>query len=1271
MRQHDTGNTSDRQPWRVRIDTGGTFTDCIGRDPQGKMHRCKVLSSGSLRGRVVRRAGERLLEIGHEWYAPDRLVDGFGFHLADRPGGPLGRVARFDASRSTLLLDFDPDPVPAGATFELRSGEEAPVLGIRLLTETLPGEPFPEMELRLSTTRGTNALLERRGADTLLLITGGFGDLLRIGDQRRPELFSLRVGKPAPFCSRVIEIEERIGSDGKVLRPPDPERFEELLGEAVDAAEAVAVCLLNSYRNPEHEELLAGWLERRGVRHLSVSSRLVPEIGILPRAGTTGINAYLSPVMRDYLENIREQTGRDFYVMTSSGSLSTAGEYEPKEGLLSGPAGGVTGAAAVGRAFGIDKLITFDMGGTSTDVSRFDGTFDLAREQAVSEARISAPAIAIETVAAGGGSICDFDGKSLTVGPRSAGADPGPACYGAGGPLTITDVNLLSGRLDPSNFHLPVDLPAAEEAFRELRDHMAEYGPVPERDELLEGLLEIANEKMAQAISAVSGSRGFDPADYTLVAFGGAGGQHATAVAGKLGIRRILMPADSGLLSAAGLDLARPAKIETMQLLLPLRESEKDLPEMIKNLTERAGEALKRQLPPGTPLQAESTLFLRFSGQESTLEIPWREGTDLASRFRENYLATFGHRIDGRAIEVESIRTIVSTLSAPLARSRRVTPATDPKPLFSRTIRWKGNRYDMPVYRRIDVPPGSIINGPALLLDPWTTLFLEPGWRGEVRSDETVEILCDEDRGDGKGFRPQAEAVRLQLYTNRFASIAERMGEMLRRTSLSVNVKERLDFSCALLDSEGFLVANAPHIPVHLGAMGLCARTVLRETDMREGDVLLTNHPGYGGSHLPDLTLLTPVFHRGERIALVASRAHHAEIGGRTPGSMPPDATRLSEEGVIFPPFRLFDRGEPQWEEVRRRLGSGPWPSRSIEENLADLQAAVAANHHGSRLLLDLVGEHGEKEVTRYMNKLHDYASERMSRAVGKLRQGVHTAEEHMDDGSRLSVSCRVDGERLEIDFAGCSPVHPGNLNATPAIVQSVVIYVLRLLVDEPLPLNDGLLKPVSIRLPESMLNPPFPTDPDDCPAVVGGNTETSQRLTDTLLKAFGLSACSQGTMNNLLFGNERFGYYETVAGGTGAGEGFDGADGVHHHMTNTRATDPEILEHRYPVRLERFSIRRGSGGAGRWHGGNGLVRTLLFLEPLELSLLTQHRKVAPYGMQGGEPGAVGRQTLYRRGGSAEQLDWKDVVRVEAGDRLELLTPGGGGFGVGERTDGR
>lgn len=1260
---------NDTLSWKIYIDTGGTFTDCLATDPTGMLHRCKVLSNSALRASIINLPSINKLVIQTDNTLPDDFFTGFSLRFLSHPDFTAS-IKAYHAETQTLILHSDlPIKAAPGDVIELQSPYEAPILATRLITSTPGNRPLPQLEMRLSTTKATNALLERKGAKTLFLITEGFTDLLLIGNQQRSNLFELNIRKAGPFYDTIIPVPERIDSSGKVLTPLNTSFLTEKVTPILKNYESVAVCLMHSTQNPVHEQRIKDFLTDHGVKNISISSELSNLMKIVPRAVTTDVNATLSPVMVSYLENVKKEISNSkLHVMSSTGSLTGYKQYRPKDSLLSGPAGGVAGAVSVGLRSNLTKLITFDMGGTSTDVARYDNAFDYRFEHTVGDATLQSPALSIETVAAGGGSICDFDGVSLTVGPESAGAEPGPACYGAGGPLTITDINLISGRLDPSNFHFPVNIDAAKAEFHKLHQRVqSKRGKSVAENELLDGFLDIANEKMAAAISTISTARGFDPTEYALVSFGGAGGQHATAVASKLGIRKIIVPQDSGLLSAFGLQQSSIRKIETLQCLSLLTEIESKLPELFDELYQSGlNEMSKEGLMDDQFIVERRSLFMRLKGQESTLEIDWNPILSLKNAFRKEYKNIYNHWVDDREIEIESIRLILSESNEVPVKSE--FHRTDENPAFQnlKSIDYLGSRTKLPIYERDDLKPGTSLPGPALVLDPYSTLFTEPGWQIEVHSDQTVFLTRNSAE---QQVQQRDEVINLQLYTNRFSGIAEQMGEMLRRTAISVNVKERLDFSCALLDSDGYLIVNAPHIPVHLGAMGSCVRTLLSKIEMNEGDVIVTNHPAFGGSHLPDVTVVTPVFYNGKRIGFTASRAHHSEIGGKRPGSMPPDATNLAEEGVVIEPQYLIKGGEPRLDEIRTKLSSGKWPSRSVNENMADLQAAVAANHFGMKKLQEMASPYGPDECTRYMQRLKIYAGERMRLTLKTLPDKTYSATEKMDDGSILCVNGIKQGDQLTINFNGTSGVHKGNLNANPSIVNSVVIYLLRLMVNAPLPLNDGLLEPVTVLIPEGMLNPAFDDDPEKCPAVVGGNIETSQRLTDTLLKAFNLAACSQGTMNNVLFGNETFGYYETIAGGTGAGEGFNGADAVHQHMTNTRATDPEILEHRYPVRLERYEINKNSGGAGMWNGGNGLTRTMTFLQPVSLSVLTQHRVTQPYGLNGGLPGKCGEQWIERIDGTREKLNWVDGKELNEGDRFVIVTPGGGGYGKPQKSD--
>ncbi|HEY5791916.1 MAG TPA: hydantoinase B/oxoprolinase family protein, partial [Chthoniobacterales bacterium] len=842
----------------------------------------------------------------------------------------------------------------------------------------------------------------------------------------------------------------------------------------------------------------------------------------------------------------------------------------------------------------------------------------------------------IESVAAGGGSICLQDGIRLRVGPESAGADPGPACYGRGGPLTLTDLNLLLGRLDPERFGVPIDPAAARVAFDQLH---ARVGGSAEA--LLQGLVQMADERMAASIRQVTASEGFDAADYPLVAFGGAGGLHACGVAERLEMTRILFPADSGLLSARGLRAARREAFAERQILEPLERAGARLPEWSGAL--RAGAAKEIALEE-TGHRAE--IELRLAGQEAALLLPLAPAEKLPAAFARVYQKRFGYRPKDRAIEVVSLRVNVW--------EKKPRP---PRETFARRRRLAVNA----PLDRAKLRADDWLNGPAIIQDAFSSLYVAKGWRATAGTRGSILL---ERIGSGSGKQAGSGAVGLELMQNRLESIVEEMGGMLQRTAISTNVKERLDFSCALLDAEGRLIVNAPHIPVHLGALGLCVRRVAARLPLGPGDAAVTNHPAFGGSHLPDVTVIAPIFdERGRRLGYVANRAHHAEIGGLLPGSMPPAARNLEEEGVVIPPMHLLRAGRPGFDAVEKLLRQARHPSRRVEENLADLRAQVAAARRGAELLRGLAAKESPARVRKIFAAIRDRSARALAERLRECGDFTREAEEFLDDGARLAVRLTHRAEWLTFDFSGTSPRHPGNLNATPAILRSVILYVLRLLIPEPLPLNEGLLNRVKIKLPRCFLNPAFPADPAKCPPVVGGNTDTSQRLTDTLLKALGLAACSQGTMNNFLFGDAARSYYETIGGGGGAGPGFAGADAVHTHMTNTAITDPEILELRYPVRLREFAIRPRSGGRGKWRGGNGVIREIEFLEPCEVSLLTQHRREAPYGMESGQPGKRGAQTLILKSGAAAKLPSQAHFAAKRGDVLRIETPGGGGWG--------
>jgi 5-oxoprolinase (ATP-hydrolysing) len=1233
--------------WEIGVDTGGTFTDCVAVGADGAVRRAKVLSTSALRGAVERVLDGRSFVATAGLDAPDGFLAGLTFRA---PGAADGvRIDGFDAATRTVRLERTPaTPLLAGATFEAASDEEAPVLAARLATGTPRDRELPPLRLRLATTRGTNALLERRGAKVAFFVNEGFADLLFIGDQRRPDLFALDIKKQDPLPEVVVEVAGRLAADGSELAPLDLDRLRADARRARAAgATSAAVALLHADLNPAHERAVAEILRAEGFEDVAASSDLGAFLGLLVRAETAVVDAYLAPILRAYLDAVlRAVPAAGLRVMTSAGGLVSRAAFRAKDALLSGPAGGVVGMAEAGLRAGFRRTLGFDMGGTSTDVARYDDGFDYVFSHEVGGARLMAAAVAVETVAAGGGSICAFVRDRLVVGPESAGARPGPACYGAGGPLTITDVNLLLGRLDPARFPIPVDVAAARAAFAKVRDAVAAHEGRPVDDAaLLQGFVDVADERMADAIRTVTLRRGVDPRGFALVAFGGAGGQHACAVAERLGVDTVVVPRDASVLSADGLLRAAVERIAARQVLRPLDVAADDLPARWRELDAEAVAAVVAEGEPAESVAVVRRLAeLRYVGQDATLDVERPADPSAAAlkdAFRARYAEVFGGAGDaGRGIEVVALRVV--------ARGRGV---------FARGA-------SAPADAAADATP---FVGPCAVPGERTTTWLPAGWSATL--DAEGALVARRSAAAVRVADPAApHAVRLELFTNRFRAIADEMGEMLRRTAVSVNIKERLDFSCGLLSADGGLVVNAPHIPVHLGALGACVRKLKETVPCAPGDVYVVNHPAFGGSHLPDVTVVTPVhLPDGSLLGFTASRAHHAELGGVRPGSMPPDATRLAEEGVVIPPTALLRGGAPAWGEVERLLAAPPCPSRNVADNLADLRAAVAANRRGADALLRLAAEHGADAVRAFMDALRVRAASRVRAALARFRPGVYSAEEFLDDGTPLRVALTLGKDGARIDFAGTGGVHPGNLNATPAVVRGCVMYVLRLLVDEDLPLNEGLLEPVDLRLPESLLAPTFDADPARAPAVVGGNVETSQRTVDVLLKALGIAGASQGTMNNVAFGDARFGYYETVCGGAGAGPGFDGRSAVHTHMTNTKITDVEVIERRFPLRIERFAVRRGSGGAGRRRGGDGVVRVYRFLAAMELSLLTQRRASGPYGQSGGGAGAPGRQTLVRAGAAATEsvaLPSMAALHVAPGDVLTLETPGGGGYGA-------
>ncbi|HEV7222280.1 MAG TPA: hydantoinase B/oxoprolinase family protein [Pirellulales bacterium] len=1262
-----------QDPWEFWIDVGGTFTDCFAKRPDGTLARHKLLSSGVTKGAV--QAGSHRGEIidAARSTDPEGFWNGCRIELFDAEGrlAAGARVAEFDraAGKLTLAAPLPVEPRP-GQPYELTTGDEAPIVAIRHLLGLAREQPIPPVVVRLGTTRGTNALLTRRGAKTALVTTCGFGDILSIGYQNRPKLFELNIRKPQPLFAAVVEIDERITSHGEVLAAPDPAVVrEQLAALKKQGVESLAICLLNSFERDDHERIVAQAAREAGFDEISVSSQTAPLIKIVSRGDTTVMDAYLNPVLRAYVAQLRQALGAgELRIMTSAGGLVEAGRFVGKDSILSGPAGGVVGFSRIAEQAGFRRAIGFDMGGTSTDVARFDGRYELEYETEKAGVRVAAPMLSIETVAAGGGSICGFDGVKLVVGPDSAGADPGPACYGRGGPLAVTDLNFYLGKLLPEHFPFPLDRRAVEARLTVLIDQVAaatgrRYSPI----ELCDGFLQVGNSNMVKAIQSISVAKGCDPREYVLVAFGGAAGQHACAVARELRMPRVLVHPDASLLSAYGIGLADVVRHRAAGVYRPY--SEKAVAELAGEIERLAADARREVAGEGIAADRITTrpsLDLRYAGLDAYLTIPAPERGSYAEAYAAEHERRYGYRHDARPLEIVALRVEIvgrtPDYDPPAQEVVERTPAPE------RQIACCFDAVERPtgVYARDKLRPGDRLHGPAIIYEPLSTTIVDPGWRAEVLARGEL-LLADEGRGAARGISTEADPVMLEIFNNQFAGIAEQMGITLRNTSSSVNVKERLDFSCAIFTPSGDLVVNAPHIPVHLGAMGETVKCILADNPRIDpGDVFASNDPYRGGSHLPDVTVVTPVHDAagGRILFFTASRAHHAEIGGIRPGSMPPFSRNLAEEGVLISNFKLVERGKSRFEELRALLASGPFPTRNVADNLADITAQVAANRQGARDLACLIERYTLPVVAAYMQHIQAAAERKMRAALARLTDGEHPFVDHLDDGSPIAVNFRVAGDSAVIDFTGTGPVLSGNLNANRAIVTAAAMYCLRSLIGEDIPLNQGVLAPVRLVLPECLLNPPAGPTPAESAAMVGGNVETSQRVVDAILGALGVAAASQGTMNNLLFGDARFGYYETICGGAGATAEADGADAVHTHMTNTRLTDPEVLEQRYPVRVLEFSIRRGSGGAGHKRGGDGVVRRLEFLGELEVSILSQRRgPYPPYGTAGGRPGALGRNLLLRADGQRQTLAGQVQFAAVAGDVLTIETPGGGGFG--------
>ena len=1170
--------------------------------------------------------------------------------------------------------------------------QDAVLAGIRGLLGVPDGQPVPAGQIgsvRLGTTVATNALLERRGEPTVLVITRGFRDALRIGYQNRPRIFARQIILPELLYHRVIEVTERVSAHGEVIEPLDEEAAaRDLRAAYADGLRAVAVVCLHGYRYPGHEARIGEIARDIGFTQVSESHATSPLMKLVPRGDTTVVDAYLSPILSRYVDRVTaELNGTPVLFMQSNGGLADAHRFRGKDSILSGQAGGIVGMARTAAAAGYRRVIGFDMGGTSTDVSHYAGEFERQYETEVAGVRMRAPMLSIHTVAAGGGSILAFDGSRYRVGPDSAGADPGPACYRRGGPLTVTDANVMLGRIQPGSFPRvfgpggdePLDAGLVATRFDALARRIAEAtGDQRSAAEVAAGYLDIAVANMANAIKKISVQRGYDITRYVLATFGGAGGQHACAVADALGMTEVLIHPLAGVLSAYGMGLASVTAMRETAVEAELSGG------LLARLDRLAGEleadardelaagSRPGETEPGAPVHSVRRAHLRYQGTDTSLPVPVGGLSGMMEAFEAAYRQRFSFLTRDKPVIVEAVSVeVIQGHDDPPAL---ITEEAGQPPPAARVAMFTGGDWaEVNLLPRAGLRPGRVVHGPALITEDFATTVLEPGWQAAVTARGDLLLNRPGGRPARSGTGTTADPVMLEIFNNLFMSVAEQMGVRLQGTAHSVNIKERLDFSCAIFDAAGQLIANAPHMPVHLGSMSESIAMVASRNrgSMQPGDVFMLNDPYHGGTHLPDITVVTPVFAEagpgdaeagpgdaGEILFFVASRGHHAEIGGITPGSMPAFSTRVDEEGVLIDNWRLAGGGELREAATTELLTSAEFPSRNPGANLADLRAQIAANEKGVAELGQLVREFGLDVVTAYMGHVQDNAEEAVRRVIARLRDGECAYE--LDNGAVIKVAVRVDqrARTARIDFTGTSAQLPGNFNAPSSVAMAAVLYVLRTLVDDEIPLNAGCLKPVRVIIPPgSLLAPAYPA------AVAAGNVETSQAVTGALYAALGVMAEGSGTMNNVTFGNSEYQYYETVASGSGAGDGFGGASVVQTHMTNSRLTDPEILEWRFPVRLESFEIRRGSGGAGRWPGGDGGRRRLRFLAPMTVSTLSSHRRVAPYGLAGGAPGQLGNQWVERADGSVTELAGCDRAELEPGDVFVLETPGGGGYG--------
>jgi 5-oxoprolinase (ATP-hydrolysing) len=1192
--------------WDFWIDRGGTFTDVIGRDRRGRLHALKLLSESPAYLDAAVEAIRRLLGVAR-----------------DKP--------------------FAPGAIRA---------------------------------VKMGTTVATNALLERRGERTLLVTTRGFRDALEIGYQARPRIFARAIKKPELLYSGVVEIDERVRADGSVERAPDPRAAREALAEAKGQGyRAVAIVFVHAYRYPAHERLVAGIARELGFEQVSESHVASALIKLVSRGDTTVVDAYLSPILVRYIGQVSreldvERIGARVMFMMSSGGLTSAGLFAGKDAILSGPAGGVVAMARTAVSAGFRRVIGFDMGGTSTDVAHFDGEFERAFETEVASVRMRAPMMKIHTVAAGGGSILHFDGARFRVGPDSAGADPGPASYRRGGPLTITDANLMTGKLIPEFFpkvfgpdgDQPLDGDVVRERFAELAGAIGD-GRSPEA--VADGFLAVAVARMAEAIKTISVARGYDVTRYALNCFGGAGGQHACDVADALAITTVLIHPLSSLLSAYGMGLADISAERAQGVEEPLDAGGTARASLVADaLTAAAAAEVGGQGVAETEMKIHRRAHLRYAGADTTIEVSLSFPAAMRRAFERAHKNRFGFIDPGKAMVIEAVSArAVGGAARLVERTRKVSAADRFAPEGATRFFSHGDWREAHVYLRETLPLSAKIGGPALVIEPHQTIVVEEGWRAEITLKNHVLLRRVKAPLRGRAIGAKADPVMLEIFNHLFMSIAEQMGVTLQNTAYSVNIKERLDFSCAVFDRSGSLVANAPHMPVHLGSMDRSVETIIRENEgrIRRGDVFALNAPYNGGTHLPDVTVCTPVFDEEGKTILfwTASRGHHADIGGIAPGSMSPLATSIHEEGVYIDNFLLVERGRFREREIYQLLRSGPYPARNPLQNVNDLKAQIAANEKGARELRRMVDTFSLRTVEAYMGHVQDNAEESVRRVIDRIVDGE--AASVSDQGAVIKIKIAVDKSRREatVDFAGTSAQQPTNFNAPEPVTRAAVLYVFRVMVDDDIPINAGCLRPIRVILPEgSMLSPRYPA------AVVAGNVEVSQAVTDTLFAALRALGSAQATMNNLTFGDATYQYYETICSGAPAGPGFDGASAVHTHMTNSRLTDPEVLESRFPVVLEEFHIRRGSGGKGRWKAGDGTLRRIRFLRPMDVAVLSGHRAVPNHGTMGGEPGELGRNSIRRNDGRIEILPGCAQTSVEAGEAVEIVTPTGGGWGA-------